>query len=68
MTPLKKKWFHAGVVAMIGALTDIAAQLTSGHFDAERTVVIGIIIGAVSRVSGAILAAMDSTNDEESES
>lgn len=56
-----KKWMHAGAVALIGALTDIAAQLTSGSFELSRTIIVGTVIGAVSRVAGAILASVDTT-------
>lgn len=63
MSPFKKKWFHAGVVALIGALTDLAAQLVNGGVDIKRTVVVGLIIGAVSRVAGAILANIDLDGD-----
>lgn len=63
MKAATKKWMHAGAVALIGALTDVAAQLTSGSFELSRTIIVGIIIGAVSRVAGAILAAMDTTSD-----
>lgn len=63
MSPFKKRWFHAGVVALIGALTDLSAQLVNGTVDVKRTVVVGLVIGAVSRVAGAIISNIDLDGD-----
>lgn len=57
MTSRTRKILHAGLIALAGALTDAGAQLASGHLDVTRSVVVGVIIGVLGRVFGAILAA-----------
>lgn len=57
MTPLRRKLVHAGLLALTGSLTDIGAQLAAGSVNLTRSVLVGLIVGGVSRVVGAILAA-----------
>ena len=56
MSPFKTRWLHAGLVALIGVLSDVGAQLANGSLSVTRAVVIGLVVGGVSRVAGAILA------------
>lgn len=59
MKPRTRKWVHAGVAALIGAASDLGAQLASGQLvNAPRAVVVGLVVGAVCRVAGAMLAAI----------
>jgi hypothetical protein len=59
MTPTKKnsKWIHAGMLALVGVGTDLGAQLTQGTVNPTRAVIVGLVIGGLSRVFGAIIAA-----------
>lgn len=61
----KRKWLHAGLLALVGALTDIGAQLASGAVDpsTSRAVLVGLAIGGMARILGAILA-VEVTSDE----
>ena len=55
----KRKWLHAGLLALVGALTDIGAQLASGNVNpsTSRAVLVGLAIGGMARVLGAVIAA-----------
>lgn len=66
MKPRTRKWVHAGIAAAIGALSDVGAQLAGGQLvNAPRAVLVGLVVGAVCRVAGAMLAAipMDESGD-----
>lgn len=59
MTPLKAKWLHAVLLALVGVLTDAGAQLLAhGGADLSRAVIYGLVIGGAGRVLGAVIAAL----------
>jgi ABC-type branched-subunit amino acid transport system permease subunit len=53
-----KKWVHAGLVAFFAAWTDLGAQLAMGGFSLTRAVLVGVIMGGIGRVAGAMLGAV----------
>jgi hypothetical protein len=58
MTPRKRKWIHAGLVALVSGFADIGAQLASGQLvNAPRAVIVGVGVGLLARAVGAMLAA-----------
>ncbi len=57
MTSRTRKLVHAGVVALVAAATDIGAQLASGSLNVTRVVLVGLVVGGLARVAGAVLAA-----------
>lgn len=66
MTSRKRKWIHAGLVALVSGVADVGAQLASGQLvNAPRAVVVGIGVGLVARAVGAMLAAkaLDEADD-----
>lgn len=65
MTPRKAKWAFAGLMALVGVLSDISGQLSSGQLgNLTRPVLIGVIMGGVARVAGAALAARVASSDD----
>lgn len=56
LSAFQKKWIHAGLVALVGVLSDVGAQLASGSVNVTRAFLVGIVLGGLSRVIGAILA------------
>ena len=66
MTPRTRKWAHAGLVALVSGFADVGAQLASGQLvNAPRAVLVGVGVGLVARVLGAMLAAtaLDEASD-----
>ena len=62
--PLKAKWFHAVLLALVGVLTDAGAQLIAqGGADLTRAVVVGLVIGGAGRVLGALVASLNLRSD-----
>jgi len=57
VTSLRRKVLHAGLVALAGALTDAGAQLANGALNITRALIVGLVMGVIGRVVGAILAA-----------
>lgn len=67
-TKKSSKWLHAGLLALVGVGTDIGAQLSAGTLDVQRSVVVGLVIGGLSRVLGAIVSARVSESEDEGNS
>jgi hypothetical protein len=58
MTSRTRKLVHAGVVALAAVFADVGAQLYSGAVvSLTRAAIVGLAMGAVARVVGAVLAA-----------
>jgi hypothetical protein len=69
VTSRKRKWVHAALVALVSGVADVGAQLASGQLvNAPRAVLVGVAVGLLARVLGAILAAkaLDESDAEES--
>jgi hypothetical protein len=63
MTKRKRQWLHAGLVALVSAGADVGAQIASGSINPTRVVIVGLVIGGLSRAVGAALAAMAMNDD-----
>lgn len=57
VTGLQRKLAHAGLVGLMGALTDIGAQIATGAVNITRVVIVGFVMTGLARGLGAILAA-----------
>lgn len=57
-----KKWLFAGLLALAGATADASVQLASGTFEPTRSAILGLGLGIFSRVLGAVLAILPTTD------
>lgn len=57
MTQKKQQWKHTALVALFSFLAVTGEQLASGTLSLTKSVIVGLIIGAVSRFAGAYLSA-----------
>lgn len=58
-----KKIVHTAFIALFGCASDVAVQLSNPSINITRALIVGIVLGALSRIGGALLAAMDTTNE-----
>lgn len=58
LTPLQKKLVLAGLVSLFTMLGEIGYQLISGSINLTKAVVLGLAMGAIARVGGAVLSAV----------
>jgi hypothetical protein len=57
----QKKILHTIVTSVLGAASDVAVQLSSGTLNVTRAVIVGLCLGALVRIAGALISAIESS-------
>lgn len=65
LTPLQKKVFLAGFVALSTAVGEVGYQLVSGTVNLTKAAILGLAMGVLARVGGAVLAAITTNRPDE---
>lgn len=62
----KHAWIYAGLLSLSTSLADVGVQLAgSGDVRLSRSVIAGLVVGAIGRALGAGIAALMQSNEEQ---
>lgn len=64
LTPLQKKLALAGLVALFTFFGEVGSGLVTGNLNLTKAVLLGLAMGAVARIGGAVLAAVVTNRPE----
>lgn len=64
LTPSQKKMLLAGFTALSTAIGEISYQLVSGSLNLTKAVILGLVMGVLVRVGGAVLAVITTSRPD----
>lgn len=63
LTPFQKKMILAGATALFTAVGEVSYQLVSGTVNLTKAVILGLVMGVLVRVGGAVLGVITTSRE-----